>query len=803
MKKITYLLIMLLAINFSYGQTMLAQFDFENPGGYTTTIPEFTDYVSPGTGTDGRDYFLRTDGSNTRAQNYANIQGSYYFTAQDIDGEGATLPVSLLINNINISGYSNLEFRVHLAEDDVPNPANMHWDAADYVHFNYDIDNSGFAQLLWIENDGSTFNSAPFIDTDGDGDGDGIEVTNTFSQFTQNIAVTGDLLDIEIIFSLNANDEDIAVDNIEIWGTLIPCNPSVTWDGTTSTWSNANVGPDINTTATINGNYDTLTYGPFSACSLTINSGFNLRVNDGDYLEIQNDVTVDGELFVEAQGNFIQHNDSAIFTDNSTNGVLVRKTKIVQNKFVYTYWSSPIVDETIENVFSTVPADKRFSFNAANFVDMWEEIGNTGTFLANPGVDDIDDDGNDWEYASGTLTPGVGYAMRTNTFGIAFPRQENFTFRGAFNNGIVTVPLVNNSGGIYNDWNLIGNPYPCAIDADQFFTVNAGLVDAIYLWDQFTAPSTAASGNEGYNFSGADYAMINGAGGVSVGASSTIPNRFVPSGQGFFVEALNSGTITFNNSMRSITNDNSQFFKTNESKKGTTNEADKLWINLTSDNGASNQVLISYIDGSSNTNDGSFYDLKRPVSTGNKILFYSLIENDTGKFAIQGKAPSDINENEIIKLGFQTSIGVATLYNLSIVQFQGAFLNGNTIYIKDNLLNTLHNLSASDYTFTSEVGEFNERFEIVFNANALSIEDISTNANTLKIVELQDDRVQFTTSSSIKTVRIFDLLGRQLYAFKGQKNSETYTLSNLSSTIYIAKVELLNGATITKKAFKK
>ncbi|MGB5419291.1 T9SS type A sorting domain-containing protein, partial [Algibacter sp.] len=77
------------------------------------------------------------------------------------------------------------------------------------------------------------------------------------------------------------------------------------------------------------------------------------------------------------------------------------------------------------------------------------------------------------------------------------------------------------------------------------------------------------------------------------------------------------------------------------------------------------------------------------------------------------------------------------------------------------------------------------------------------NSNALKIIELENDNVQFTASKNINSVRIFDLLGRQLYEFSGRNTSETYNLSNLSSSIYIAKVTLINGATITKKAFKK
>ena len=444
--------------------------------------------------------------------------------------------------------------------------------------------------------------------------------------------------------------------------------PTVTW--TAGAWSPVS-GPTINTPVIIADNYNTTANGSFSACTLIVNTGFNLTVTDGNYIEVENNVTIDGQLFVNSQGNFVQNIDTFSFTDNSTNGVQVTKTKLMQNKYSYTYWSSPVVGETIEQTFNTTPVSRRFLFNATNFVDMLEEIGNTGAFLANPGIDDIDDDGNDWQSSpTGTMLPGIGYATTPSEFGPAYPRVEDFVFRGAFNNGEVLVPIVNNSGGLYNDWNLIGNPYPCAISADTFFAVNSSFVGVIYLWDQATPVSNTSGGSEANNFSTDDYAMINGTGELGArGNSGTPPNRFVPSGQGFFVEALNAGNVTFNNSMRDISNDNSQFFRNSNTKNKSTNSLNKLWVNLTSDNGVFNQILVGYVDGATDNNDGSFYDAKRNLSSGNAAILYSTIENDNGKFAIQGKDINSLNIDESIKLGFKTTIDAASLYKFSIQQF--------------------------------------------------------------------------------------------------------------------------------------
>jgi predicted extracellular nuclease len=175
---------------------------------YTTSIPEFSD----GNG----DFFTRTDGSNiSGVYQVLNPDGSFYFTAQDINGEGADPLQTLTFSGIDISGFDNLSFSTLLAEDDASD-GNQDWDNSDFVLFEYQIDGGGYNNLLAIENDGSTFNSAPLLDTNFDGIGDSTEITETFGLFTSTITETGSILDLQITFDLDSGDEDIAIDNIQI-----------------------------------------------------------------------------------------------------------------------------------------------------------------------------------------------------------------------------------------------------------------------------------------------------------------------------------------------------------------------------------------------------------------------------------------------------------------------------------------------------------------------------------------------------------------------------------------------------------
>lgn len=818
---------MLLAFDFGFGQSKIAEVTFESPGGYITNIPEFTDFSA--------DYFIRTDGTNISTSfNLLNAQGSYYFGAEDLDGEGASLPVRLFINDINITNYSSLEFRVHLAEND-SSDSNEDWDRPDYVHFNYDINNTGtFSNLLWLENDGSTFNTPAFIDTNFDGTGDGTEITNTFTQFTQNILGTGDLLDLEIIFNLDSGDEDLAIDNIEIWGVFSPCPTTATWNG--SSWSSA---PDLTTEVILNDDYDTNSLPSFQACSLTVSSGSTLTIGDGTFVEVENDLTVEASafLYVASQGAFVQNNDAGLVTSSGTIEV-TKTTAPLNNWYEYTYWSSPVANADIDNGLSDAKSDRRYSFNAQNFLDAAAETNNNNATVA--GQDDIDDNGDDWFNVNGTtvMQPGVGYAAMHDPAGFAGPGgpsyEFSYTFEGDFNNGEITVPVYRNDSELKDiNWNFVGNPYPSAIDADAFLAANANLATdiagtgyldgAIFLWSQNTAPASTTNGNEPLNFSNDDYAIINLSGETAGGDGTTAVvlasgNRAIPSGQGFFVSFSNGATplstsgdiaqgeITFNNAMRvtDITGNN-EFFRTANSKN-TSNTAvnNKLWVNLTSNNGIYNQILIAYLNGATSGDDGLSIDANKHPGEG--VALYSIIEDSNKKFAIQGKPVESINEDEIINLGFNTYITAETLYTLSIAQLQGNFMNSNNVYLKDNLLNVSHNLSEGDYSFTSETGEFTDRFQIVFKEDStLSVTDMTSNESAFQIIQRDSDRVTFKTgtSATLKSIAIYDLFGRKVYQFKGENSSETFNIPNIKTGIYLAKAELSTGVIITKKAIKR
>jgi hypothetical protein len=186
--------------------------NFDNDTQYVSTPAEYSDGTN--------DYWTRTDGvGEFSAGNVYNGAVGDFFAGQDLDGDGVN-PSFLNWTGINIAGFTNLQFSGFFAESD--DGANQDWDEPDFVLLEFQIDGGGFQNLLAFENDGSTFNSAPFQDTDFDGTGDGPELTDTFSQFSAAIAGTGSTLDLRLTASLDSGDEDIAFDTFVIDATPIP-----------------------------------------------------------------------------------------------------------------------------------------------------------------------------------------------------------------------------------------------------------------------------------------------------------------------------------------------------------------------------------------------------------------------------------------------------------------------------------------------------------------------------------------------------------------------------------------------------
>lgn len=536
------------------------------------------------------------------------------------------------------------------------------------------------------------------------------------------------------------------------------CPFTTTWNG--SSWNNGM--PNSFTSAIINGDYDIAINGNVESCNCTINPGNTINVPAGNYILIENDLTNNGILEIQHEGSLVMVNDNGIVT--STGTIIIHKTTTPYlDPLDYTYWSSPTINETFGSALGSSRPDRIFEFD---IVTGW---------IAKSGTD--------------VMTPAKGYLAGAPDTG-TFPQAQSVVFDGLINNGVIQTP---NFQDINFNWNLIGNPYPSAIDADLFLDnpLNTSIINGtIYLWTHNSPISDANAGDEKYNYSTSDYATYTvGMGGTAAASGGTIPSGSIASAQGFFIQGLTNGAATFNNSMR-VTSNNNQFFKNAKIK----DEKDRIWLNLYNNKGAFSQILIGFIE--KGTNGIDRYDA--PKFGGNYISFYSRIEGKD--FAAQSKPT--LKDEELIKLGLYSYLEENDSLKIGIEKIDGALTN-YTIYLRDKLFNKLHDLTIEDYTFVPEPQSvYDDRFELIFTkSQVLDVEEVVSTEN--KLLALQGDtsvEIKTTNANTISQLKIYDLLGKTI--LDTNPNNTSYLLNNKNiakGTILLLSVTLDTNEVLTKK----
>jgi len=407
---------------------------------------------------------------------------------------------------------------------------------------------------------------------------------------------------------------------------------------------------------------------------MIVEEGAHIVIPVGTNLTINSDITLKSGSLGDA--NLI--NDGNLIVNGNT--IVERYLKRKQ----FHYVSSPLT-ECSHNVYSELP-----------------QGGNNPNFYAF----DEEDNSADWLYSwsntiavSGNLEPGKGYANYLD--------QDNVyeLTGGTLNTGDINIDVSNSSYGIESDgWNLIGNPYPSGIEADEFIYANSSVINGtLYFWDDDN------SGGDDYDTD--DYACWNLAGaigtgsGTSSGTGTHVPNGIVASGQGFFVKKTEPGieALIFQNDMRTF--GSTSFFKTTNLNSSLrlclTNKSLKLY----------NEILLAFVNGASDEFDNLYDAIKLK---GNKsIAFYSLLNKQ--ELAIQSftQATGRSIPRKIIPLGFV--VNKSSDYTISFIQKEN-FHQNTKIYLADFKLKKVVDLGIqNDYIFYTDSGIYNDRFKIYIN----------------------------------------------------------------------------------------
>ena len=572
---------------------------------------------------------------------------------------------------------------------------------------------------------------------------------------------------------------------ITLTGTNLPggCTETATVIFTVSTktynagfWAPG--GPPLNN-GTENLVFNSGTYtstGNLSACSCSV-TGATVTMASGHTLSLVNGLTVSsGSMTFESGASLLQTNPVA-----NTGNITYKRDSTPCFRYDYTYWSSPVASQTL--------------------IGLSPNTSSTGFFQYNPAT-------SSWQQSNNTLpmTLGRGYLIRVpSNFPVSPALPQNFTARfiGVPNNGTLPLTIVHNPPAALN---LIGNPYPSAINAvslitDPGFNVNGNFLGGtIYLWSHNTNFNLATNQYE-YN----DYAIWNILGGVNtyyngaLGAGNTnAPNGNIAAGQGFFIKTVASGTAYFRNSMRTggTTNTNNNFYRSASTASSVDDdptaayEKHRIWLDISNNGNGYKQLLVGYIqegtDGLDRLFDGEMVD------NGNAVVLYTKV--DDVKLSIQGRGLT-FTPNDTFALGYKAT--VADTYKINLSDFDGLFLNQD-IYLEDKLLNVVHNLKEGYYTFSSNAGTFEDRFVLRFSAQALGVPTF--NEESVVVYKNAQGLHINTGFTPMETVAVYDVAGR-LLASKMTINDVTTSFVSLPATqqVLLVKVTSESGKTVTKK----
>ena len=528
-------------------------------------------------------------------------------------------------------------------------------------------------------------------------------------------------------------------------------DPPTTWDG--FIWSNGT--PTSSLDAIINGDFSTTASGitaEFSAKTLTVNATKTFTINTGHNITVAGAVTNNGTFTIENNANLIQVNNASNTGSGTT---IVKRNSAPIQLYDYTLWSSPVTGQDLRAFSNSTLATRFYTYDSAT--DLYNVVDFTSPI----------------NFATAT-----GYLIRApnNWLSTAIATPFGGVFTGIPNNGDLTLSA---SALVSDKFYAVGNPYPSTISADSFLNGNT-TGGTLYFWRKTNNATATAT---------TSYATYTLAGGVGTGAansgggSSITPNGTIQVGQGFIVKTGISATaLNFTNAMRTA-NTADQFLRT-------TSEKSRYWLNLTSTTGAFCQAMVAYMpeasSGVDNAIDGRYFN-------DSPIALTSIINYE--EYTIQGRA-LPFATTDTVPLGFKTN--AAGNYTIAIDHVDGLFSTGQTVFLKDNLLNTVFDLSAGSYSFASAIGTFNSRFEVVYQST-LAVTDPTFTASSV-IAFSENGEIRINSGSTImELVRVYDLQGRLLVEKKQINASETKITTSATNQVLLVEITAANGSKITKK----
>ncbi|WP_178985012.1 BspA family leucine-rich repeat surface protein [Winogradskyella helgolandensis] len=538
-----------------------------------------------------------------------------------------------------------------------------------------------------------------------------------------------------------------------------------------------------------------------------------LRIESDQPLQVNKYLKIDGTLDLVVESQLLQPMGSIV--DYTGTGKLERDQQGTGNEFNYNYWGSPVSNAgsaanrtyalasilydgitpvswiTNNDAPGTSPAtiSSRWLYTYANL---------TGAYA-------------DWNRISQNtgISVGLGFTMKGSGNGSS---EQNYTFSGQPNNGTITHTI---NGG---NETLLGNPYPSAIDANIFITNNqdALLNGRLLFWEQSPTSNThILSDYEGvysyYNLTGGltgtlpPSALISG-----IGDSNKTPARYIPVGQGFFVQADNDGgTLTFNNDQRVFIKEGVQsvFLRPSNDNQDYVNIPDgeesvirRLRFNFTTPEGAVRHLLLGFTSDNAATDGVDYgYDALNADYFPSDLSF--LIE--ANNYVIQGVGEFD--ETKVYPLDMV--IGEQGNIEIGLTELEN-FDEAIDVYIFDAVEGTYTRFNDVNFQMNLEAGTYNDRFFLAFQEDA-TLSTIKEEFKDIMVRYLHDsDEIYVKTPPSVQVKQLYliNVAGQTVASWNAtnlpMSNEIKIPVKHISEGNYIIKAET-ETATFNKKIIVK
>ncbi|MEO5789536.1 T9SS type A sorting domain-containing protein, partial [Gelidibacter sp.] len=540
----------------------------------------------------------------------------------------------------------------------------------------------------------------------------------------------------------------------------------------------------------------------------------NRDSKDGQSLEVSEYLNISKGAILELVGEsqLIQKENSVLGTGT---GILMRDQQGTGNMFNYNYWGSPVSTAgsagsrtfSLESVLYDGDADKQITWIAPHtFIPTSPvSISTRWLYTYKGGANNYDV----WKRINekSEVQVGLGFTMKG---GSAYNAPDkNYTFKGQPNNGTIHIPV-----GGPNQAVIVGNPYPSAIDAVQFMIDNKNVLkpgSALLFWEQSPEGKTHLVKEYQGRYS---YSVITGtvpaavppvgsvAGSVNAGPGNAkkIPGRYIPVGQGFYVEVNDiGGIIEFNNGQRKFVKEKdgqSVFLRTPENgsdvvqKRGTAsnaNDIQRLRLEFKTPEGAIRYLLLGFTPDDAAT-DGIDYGYDGVNSDDFPSDLSFAIEGK--KFVIQGVGAFDVNKKYPLDMSLKTA-GNVELSLTGLENFEAPI----DVFVHDAEMDTYTKINNTSFQMPMLSGQYSDRFSIVFTTNSTlsTIDQEFKDVNVKYLQKTAEIYVQTPASIEVRQVYLINMLGQSV---KTWNMSDTHysqefkiPVKDLTAGNYIIQVE--------------